>query len=615
MQPPRRARESLDGCAPGRSFREMPSTNDAGDFRQHLEVETPEHVTLDLELGGIGSRALALLIDVAILVGVQLAMLLLLLYLSSRGLAPGDWGGILFGVVSFGLWYGYFTFFEGLRRGQTPGKRWVGLRVVRDTGHPVDLGAAALRNLIRIVDLVPPTCLVGALLVALHPRAKRLGDLVAGTVVVHDRPMDPDRPRRVATASAGLGTPELSDEEYRLLGQYVARMDTLAPDARTRLARSLMARFAARAAELAAPSAADDAEVWLTALHAAETERRGRIGVRGTGRGAADQLAERQAPRWREFETRAQRAAARGLDSFAAAELTDFAARYREVAADLARLRTYHADPALIARVERLVAAGHGALYREQRRSWRRLGEFVAVDCPAAVLGAARYIAVAFLLFTVPGAVGYAILRHRPALAEELVPDVMLQRAEEAPATVAHGRHYAQTALAERPQMASAIILNNVRIAVMCFAGGALAGIGSLILLAFNGLQLGMAAGHFANVGQLAYLLEFVMGHGVLELFAIWVAGAAGFLVGRAFIAPGELTRGDALVLSGRIALRLVTVSVLCLLVAGMVEGLLSASGVALPVRILASSGSLVLLVCYLALGARAAASGRVAAG
>ncbi len=594
----------------------MPSLNDARDFRQHLEVETPEHVTLDLEVGGIGSRALALLIDVAILVGVQLAILILLLYLSSRGLAPGDWGGILFGVVSFALWYGYFTVFEGLRRGQTPGKRWVGLRVVRDTGHPVDLGAAALRNLIRIVDLVPPTCLIGALLVALHPRAKRLGDLVAGTVVVHDRPMDAVRPSRVATASAALGTPELSDEEFRLVGQYVARMDALAPDARSRLARSLTARFAARATEVAPPPFAGDAEVWLTRLHAAETERRrGPVGVRGTGRGAADQLAERQATRWGEFEMRARRAAARGLDSFAAAELTDFAARYREVAADLARLRAYRADSALVARVERLVAAGHGALYREQRRSWRRLGEFVAVECPAAVVGAARYIAVAFLLFTVPGAVGYAILRHRPALAEELVPDVMLQRAEEAPATIAHGRHYAETALAERPQMASAIILNNVRIAMMCFAGGALAGIGSLILLAFNGLQLGMAAGHFANVGQLAYLLEFVMGHGVLELFAIWVAGAAGFLVGRAFIAPGELTRADALVLSGRTALRLVTVSVLCLLVAGMVEGLLSASGVALPVRLLASWGSAVLLVCYRAFGARAAAAARATTG
>jgi uncharacterized RDD family membrane protein YckC/uncharacterized membrane protein SpoIIM required for sporulation len=568
------------------------------DFRQHLEVETPEHVVLDLELAGIGSRALAAVIDNLILAATLVALLLLLAWLASKGYEPGRVGGIVIGVTFLAIWYGYYLFFEGLRHGQTPGKRITGIRVVRDTGHAVDFGAAALRNLLRPADFMPPPYVLGALLVALHPRAKRLGDLVAGTVVVRDRPMESAAPMaEVVAPEPALAAPELGDDEFRLLGGFVTRMASLPPAARARLAAELARRFGAHsAAEPGVP-----AESWLVALHAGESARRqARTGVRRAGRGAADQLARRQSARWDEFAALARRAAANGLDGFRAPELLDFAARYREVAADLARLRTYRAEAPLVARVERLVAAGHDALYREERGPWRRLGGFLAFECPAAVVAAGRVVLVAFLLFMVPAVVGYGILRQRPMLAEELVPDVMLERAEEAPAATASGRHYAEAEREVRPAMATAIILNNVRVAVMCFAGGALAGIGALVLLAFNGLQLGMAAGHFANVGALGYLLEFIVGHGVLELFAIWVAGAAGFLLGRALLAPGEVTRSDALVLAGRQALRMVGAAVVCLFVAGTIEGFVSASGVSLPLRVVVSGGSAVLLLLYL---------------
>ena len=142
-----------------------------------------------------------------------------------------------------------------------------------------------------------------------------------------------------------------------------------------------------------------------------------------------------------------------------------------------------------------------------------------------------------------------------------------------------------------------------VRIAISCFAGGIFLGVGSLILLAFNGLAIGASAGHFANVGLLGYLLEFIVGHGVLELFAIWVAGAAGFLLGRTVVAPGTLARSDALVLSGRRAVRMLGGAALLLLVAGMIEGFVSASAGGLAVRFVASGASLAFLGVYLAAG------------
>jgi uncharacterized membrane protein SpoIIM required for sporulation len=180
---------------------------------------------------------------------------------------------------------------------------------------------------------------------------------------------------------------------------------------------------------------------------------------------------------------------------------------------------------------------------------------------------------------------------------------------------VARGDRFVEVEAGGRAVAASGIIANNVRVAFYCLAGGIFLGVGSLVLLAFNGLQIGAAAGHFANAGLLAYLLEFILGHGALELFAIWVAGAAGFLLGKAVVAPGDLTRGDALVLAGRRAVRMIGAAVVCLLVAGLVEGFVSTSGLGWSGRFAASGITLLFLAFYLASGIAWLATARPRAG
>ena len=572
------------------------------DLRQHLEIETPEHVVLDYEIAGLGSRAAAALIDILILGGLALSAGALLAILNRLGLSPGRLGGAVLLLIGFAAWYGYFTLFEGLRGGQTPGKRRLGLRVVADTGQPAGIGAAAIRNLLRPADFLPPPYLLGALLVGLHPRAKRLGDMVAGTVVVRDRPQE-DQVRLAPVAVEGIAAPELADEEFRLLGSFLARSGELPAETRARLAAGLGARLAGALERVEAPEGADQLAL-LAQLHADEAERRrGRMVSRGTGAGLGDQLAARQEDRWREFRELATRVSAGGLDSLKAAELPDFAARYREIAADLARLHTYRADPATIRRVERLVAAGHNALYRDRERGLGRFWRLVARECPAAVIEARAYVLVAFLAFAIPAAVGYRVLRERPEIAAEVLPDVMLERAEVGAGRAARGDRFVEVEAGGRPVAASGIIANNVRVAFYCLAGGIFLGVGSLVLLAFNGLQIGASAGHFANVGLLAYLLQFILGHGALELFAIWVAGAAGFLLGKAVVAPGDLARGDALVVAGRRAVRMIGAAVVCLLVAGLVEGFVSTSGLGWSGRFAASGITLLFLALYLASG------------
>lgn len=571
------------------------------DYRQHLEVETPEHVILDYEIAGVGSRTLAAVADWLLIVSIGVV----------GSLTLGAWreiSGWVFAlqlVLLFTVVWGYFTLFEGLRRGQTPGKRWMGIRVIRDTGHAISLSDAAARSLLLPVDLL---CVVGVFLIAIHPRAKRLGDLVAGTVVVRDHPVATEsvgaeqRAARPAPDEAGLGAPLLSDAEFRVLREFTHRAPELPPAVRDRLGAELAARLADRFPQRPAGTLE-----FLHRLHEDERARReGKFGARTTsttGGSVVERLVARKSARWSEFQELAGRAAREGIDALSAQQLPDFAARYREVAADLARARTYGADPKTRTRLERLVAAGHNALYREERQTWRRIWRFLVWECPAAVVTSWRYVTLAFACFMLPAIAGFALLRDRPGLAPELLPDVMIERAEAGSARQAAGKGYVETRAEERPLVASYIITNNVRVAFNCFAGGILLGVGSLVLLGYNGLSLGAISGHFANVGLLDYLWTFVIGHGVLELFAIWVSGAAGFLLGRAVIAPGELPRQDALVLAGRTAIRLLGAVVVLLLVAGVIEGFISSSDWSLPQRLVVSGGSVLFLALYLTNG------------
>ncbi len=574
-------------------------------FTRHIQVETPENVTLDLELAGLGSRALAAMID-AVFLGAWSVVIVLL----SMALSWITQGSPIVGLVAFVVltlsYAAYFILFEGLRQGQTPGKRKLGIRVVRDTGHPVTLGAAVVRNVLRLADIlpIPPLYVVGGTLVALTPKGQRLGDMTAGTIVVRDQPQEAAAPRQVRERAEPVGrsleAPELEDAEFHLLRRFHERLPSLEPAVRDRVAEQLTARLASRY-----PVRPTDPFTFLADLYHQERSRREhgpalRTRSTGTGGSMAERFVARQEPRWAEFHALSARVAREGLDGLRAEELPDFAARYREMAADLARARTYGVDRATIHRLERLASAGHNALYRDDRHTLRQVWTILLREAPAAVVQSWRYVLVAFLVFAVPAVGGFAAMRERPSLADEVLPEQMLRRADAGVTRQAEGRKYFQAEGSQRPYVATYIISNNVRVAAACFAGGVFLGVGSLALLAYNGVALGTIGGHFANVGLLGYLLEFIVGHGVLELFAIWVAGAAGFLLGASIVAPGRLTRSEALIQSGRRAIRMVAAATVLLFVAGLIEGFLSTGDHGFGYRTAVSGASVVFLILYL---------------
>ncbi len=583
------------------------------DLRQQLGVETPEHVVLSFELAGLGTRAAAAAADLILLAG---GYFVVFLFFVAAGLSdfyqPGlvSWGTALIVLVSGLGFFLYFALFEALWDGRTPGKRALGIRVVLDTGRPVTANAATVRNLLRIVDfIVPVGPLPGAAFVFFHPANKRLGDIAAGTIVVRDRVaawrLAPAPPPPAADAIE-LGPPELSDQEFALLDRFLARSEQLLPAVRDRMAADLARRF-----EPKIPRRTTDALTYLATVFAEEQQkRRGRFATRATGVAGrttvtAERFFARKRDTWEGFRVAAQRYERGGLARLPAAEIPGFAARYREVAADLARARTYGVDPQVVAYLERLVGAGHTVLY--QSRSTRRTPfvRTVLADFPAAVVQSWPYVLTSFLLFMVPAVIGYVALRERPQLAEEIVPVEMVNRAEQAAEREAEGIGYAQTESGERPVIAAWIISNNIRVCILAFAGGMLAGVLTVVALVNNGFSIGTGFGVFANYHAAAYLGTFVAGHGVLELTAIFISGGAGLRLAHALIAPGDRTRADALVVDGRIAMRMVGAVVFLLAIAGTIEGLLSTSDAPSALKFAVSGASVLLLGLYFLNGYR----------
>jgi uncharacterized membrane protein SpoIIM required for sporulation/uncharacterized RDD family membrane protein YckC len=582
-------------------------------LRRQLGIETPEHVAVHVELAGLGSRSTAALVDTLVAsLGVALLLLVpaLLLGVAQSGERLATWVLALIVLLGAFAFLGYFVLLEGLNGGRTLGKQLLGIRVVMDTGQPVTATAVVIRNLFRLLDCYFPLlpAIPGLAFVFLQARHQRLGDLVAGTIVVRDRALEWGLSPRATPPDALLehGPPSLSDDEFRLLDRFLARGASLDPAARGRLAAELERRFQDRL-----PRRTGNLDADLVELHAVEDgRRRSRFATRSVGVGRTAITAERfvasKQEAWAAFHTLARRIERSGLRALSPGEIPGFAARYRGVAADLARARTYGVDPGVIDYLERVVSAGHNALYRARGRTPTPVLRLLIRDFPAAVVLSRRFVLAAALLLGGPALIGYTMIRAQPSLGTELMP-LMVSRAEQAAENQARGVGYAQGRERDLPLIASAIISNNIAVSFWTFVGGLLAGTLTVWLLVMNGLTLGMGFGLFANYHAAGYLGTFVAGHGVLELTAICIAAGAGLRVAGALIAPGDRTRRDALIVEGRIAARMIGAVVTLLAIAGSIEGLLSASDAPAAYKYAASGASVLLLVLYFSNGTLAA--------
>jgi len=175
-----------------------------------LNIETPELVSIELPLAGIGSRFIAILVDSLILGAAVIVLIFLAAFilpaLNLLGPKSASWGIGIFLLILFLLFWGYFALFEAFNNGRTPGKRVAKIRVIHQSGRGINFVEALARNLVRIIDYLPGFYGVGIAAMFMSRQSQRLGDMVAGTLVVREReveaPMWGESTSRTLTAAA-----------------------------------------------------------------------------------------------------------------------------------------------------------------------------------------------------------------------------------------------------------------------------------------------------------------------------------------------------------------------------------------------------------------------------
>jgi len=294
----------------------------------------------------------------------------------------------------------------------------------------------------------------------------------------------------------------------------------------------------------------------------------------------------------------------RGKDT---SQVAEFPKAYRRLCQHLALAQERGYSSFLVDSLQQLVLRGHQQLYRHRSQLGANLLGFILAGFPRLVRAEWRFVLAAGLLFF-GSLIGFGLLVYLfPELVYNLIPADQVREMQSMydPAAGHLGRS-AERAASEDWVMFGYYIMHNIGIAFQTFASGLLLGVGSAFFLFYNGLIIGTVAGHLSEIGYGQTFWSFVIGHGAFELTAIALAGAAGLKLGWALIAPGRLTRGEALRYAARQSVLLICGVMLFLLIAAFIEAYWSSrTGVTPQTKYLVGAGLWLCVAIYLLFAGR----------
>jgi len=252
-------------------------------------------------------------------------------------------------------------------------------------------------------------------------------------------------------------------------------------------------------------------------------------------------------------------------------EVRELGRIYRRTASDLAIARAESRDPRLVNYLNSLVIRAHGRIYRADAQGGKRIRLFFSRELPRTFRRTWRYTFVAFAVFFIFAVFGFIGTRYDPEFSELVgVP------AEFRELKIETKTPWWESLNESNQEGASLIMTHNIQVTIYTFAFGALCGVGTLFFLAFNGANIASVVALTYRAGFGNDLITFMVGHGVVELSCIFIAGGAGLLIGSAMVMPGNMTRADALKTRGMEAVRLMIGVAVLLVVAGTIEGFIS---------------------------------------
>lgn len=306
----------------------------------------------------------------------------------------------------------------------------------------------------------------------------------------------------------------------------------------------------------------------------------------------------RRESNWKRLDSLLQEAEKNGIKTLSAESIKDLASLYRSVSADLARARSRQVGNILIQDLQKLTARGYNQIYQgSQRQEWQQVKEFYLWGFPQTVRSNWKYIAIATGVFLIAAMISWWYGWRDPTFLAVTVPEYLIKTVQE------DGELWMGSIVGIEPLASSNITINNLSVAFGAIAGGITAGIYTLVIMAYNGLSIGAVA-TLVGKNNLAYpFWAFVFPHGSLELPAIFFAGGAGLLIGKAIVFPGKYRRLDALKNNGIEAAKLLFGIIPMLLMAGTIEGFLSPNPlIPSPIKYLLGTGLFILLIWYCSL-------------
>jgi uncharacterized membrane protein SpoIIM required for sporulation len=301
---------------------------------------------------------------------------------------------------------------------------------------------------------------------------------------------------------------------------------------------------------------------------------------------------------WTRLESLTSQVETGGLAALPAKDLRDFGLLYRQAAADLSAVRADEASRTLEAYLNRLVSRAHNHVYSGGKMSPASVWGFLAHGYPRLFRKLLPYTAVATALFLAGALLGTLVTMTRPAFMHRMLGPEMVDKID---------RHqmWTESILSAQPQASAGIMTNNITVCFLTFAGGIAAGMGTIYLMFWNGLQIGVVATACAQHGLALSLWSFVAAHGALELPCIFISGGAGLRLATGLLFPGMLGRRDALAVAGGEAARLISATVPLLVIAGTLEAFLSPTKAPIALKFSVCALLLSLLAYWLSEGGR----------
>jgi len=305
------------------------------------------------------------------------------------------------------------------------------------------------------------------------------------------------------------------------------------------------------------------------------------------------QWLDKRKPYWNRLEQLLDQSARRGLSSLGRSELQELGLLYRQIAADLAAMREDRGSVHFARYLNQLLARAHNIIYSAKKTSPSAIFGFFAVTYPRVFRQQWRYVQIALLIFAISAAAGAVLTYQDPDFKLSIIGPQMVH-------TIEKRGMWTHSIVGVKPLASSAIMTNNLSVGFMTFALGITAGLGTIYMLLFNGLLLGVIGMACHTSGMSLQLWGFVAPHGVLELPAIFVAGGAGLRVAAGLLFPGYLPRRESLARAGTEAVQLLLGSIPILVVAGVIEAFVSPTGLATGLKFVMAGALFILLQAYL---------------